>query len=90
MGIKELIQKWKNRETANYPSVSPDEVELASYLRAERRKLIKEKLAYYRNKEAKEIWGEMTFTKGDGSVLRNKNIFNDKKHNILKDGGKIL
>jgi hypothetical protein len=80
MGIKEIIQRWAHRESANYEGISPDEVELNSYLRAERRRMIKERLAYYRNKEAKEIWGSSTFTKGDGSIIRAKNIFNDKHH----------
>lgn len=80
MTVKEFIQKLLNRETSHVKgeALSADEVELGSYLRQERRDRIKRQLQYYRNKQAREDWTKASLFKGDGSIMKAKNIFRRK------------
>lgn len=75
--IKEFIKKLLNRETSHVKgdALSPDEVELNSYLKQERRDRIKKQLQYYRRKQAREDWTKASLFDGDGSIMRAKNIF---------------
>lgn len=77
MGVKEFIQKLLNREVSHVKgeAISPDEMELSSYLKQERRDRIKQQLQYYRRKQAREDWTKASLFKGDGSIMRSKNIF---------------
>ena len=73
--IQDVLRRLVNRELRNGIPVSPDEMELKSYLEREKRDNIKKQLAYYRRKEAREMFGNASLFKNDGSIIKAKNVF---------------
>jgi len=55
-GIKNLINGNREQAPQQFKKVTPDEVELNSYLEEERLKNIRRRLQKYRQQKHKEMW----------------------------------
>lgn len=67
MNIGEIIKKLSgngNRRVIDPEKVSPDEVELNSYLESERKARVKTMLNYYRKKKEYEHWHSKKLLQG--------------------------
>lgn len=103
MGIKELLQRWKDNRQASSAKFkemqeeqrlqkmleerqkSANQRELERYMRDQKEKMIKEELEKIHTRQNKENWkgnnfgGKATMLKDDRPILKEKNIFLDKK-----------
>jgi hypothetical protein len=78
MAIKEIFRRVFGMRDAEHPGfkkITPDEMELNSYLEEERKKRIKKRLAYYRYQRYKEMFGPASLMKKAPSILRGKQVF---------------
>ena len=86
--IKELIQKFVRRQNNEFnempEKVSPDEIELNSYMERERKDRIKKMLNYYRKKKEYEQWHSKKILQGR---LQKAPLFS--RSIILKEGRRI-
>ena len=96
MGIKEILSKLTNMNKPQYDKITPDEMELQSYMREEQRDNIKKQLAYYRMKKNKEIIIGNTFVDqaraihGNKSILDAEDVFNKRGTNMFCQPATIL
>ena len=80
--IKEILQKLagrKRRDDYEPERLSPDEVELNSYMERERKDKVRRMLDYYRKKKEYEYWHSKRILQGKKGQVYSRSI-------ILKEG----
>jgi len=87
--LKKLMGGSRASEGERVKGMSPDEVELQSYMEEERRDNLKKLLGKYREKKSKEmLMGNTLVDQGKGSVIGAKNVMNGKSTLIKNSNNK--
>jgi len=79
MGIGDIIKRAIGIAPKTFEGISPDEVELRSYQKEEKARRIKNLVNYYRKKRARENWTSGRLLLKQPSILKQKNVFANKR-----------